>query len=395
MKQAITLVLLLSLSLSHVCAQSLRELQEQRKKTEASIALTNKLLNSNSKSKNQELSNIKLLSRKINYRKSLISNIEKENKSLEKLIYEKEITIESYSQDLAEMKDNYAELLQYMWTRRSSHDQLMYVLAGEDIAQIYRRFRYMSEFSAHQKSQALAIQDMNTRLVLEKDSLSAKKEQQTRLLTKYDKETKQLDAEQKSKSKKVDNLKSKERELKKQLAEQQKKRDKLKKFVDNLIAEEAKKAAKDASGKLKLTPEQKLTSSKFVGNKGKLPWPVSSGIVVEKYGQHTHEVYSRVKVQNDGIDIRTEKGGNARSIFDGKVISINALPGYNKGIIIQHGEYYTFYANLTQVYVKKGDQVSTKQKIGKVFTDSKGASTIHFQVWKGMNKQNPQHWISK
>lgn len=390
------LLLIIAISFcSSLQAQSLRELQEQRKKTEASIALTNKLLQQNSKSKNQELSNLNLLSRKISYREKLINDIGKETDELKNIIALKEETIDSYSTDLDQMKAEYAELLQYIWVRRSVHQQLMYVLAGKDITQVYRRFRLLNEYSNYQKTQAEAIEELALRLSEERDSLYAKRQQQTQLLDRYSRENKKLSTEKKSRQKNISQLKRKESNLKKQLIAQQKERDKLKKFVDKLIAEEARKASKNAKGKMELTPEQKLTSDKFAGNKGKLPWPVASGIITEKYGKHQHEVYKRVEVENDGIDIRTDQGSSARAIFEGTVTSVNALPGYNKGVIIRHGEYYTFYANLSEVYVKKGDKVSTKQNIGKVFTDSKSNTTIHFQVWKGMNKQNPQYWLSK
>lgn len=402
MKQAILFLFLLTYTLSTVNAQSLKELQEQRQKTEESIALTNKMLEKNSKSKNQELSNLKLLSRKITYREKLISDINKETAQLEKVISEKELTIGSYNTDLEVMKANYAELIQYIWTRRSSYDQMMYVLAGKDVGQIYRRFRYLNEFSAYQKSQATAIQDLSQRLIIEKDSLEIQRNEQKTLLKKYSTETKKLEGEQNSKSKKVDSLKKQEKTLKRQLIAEQKKRNDLKKFVEKLIAEEARKANKDTSGKMKLTPEQELTSNQFADNKGKFPWPVANGVIDEPFGKHKHEVYSRVEVDNIGVDIRTGKGSNARSIFDGKVTSVIALPGYNKGVIVQHGKYFTFYANLSEVYVKKGDIVSTKQKIGKVYADNNGISIIHFEVYKytpektnPMVNQNPQLWLSK
>lgn len=395
MKQAISILFLLFFAINISDAQSLKELQEQRKKTEESIALTNKMLEKNSKTKNQELSNLKLLSRKIAYRKTLISDISNETKELEKIIAEKELAIASYNTDLEAMKANYAELVQYIWTRRSSYDQLMYVLAGEDIAQVYRRLRYLKEFSSYQKAQATAIQDLSLRLIVEKDSLEIQKDEQAALLVKYNDETQNLAGEQDQKKNKVKSLEKEEKKLTKQLVAQQKKRDELKKFVDKLIAEEAKKARKGTSGSMQMTPEQKLTSTQFAGNKGKLPWPVASGIVYEPYGKHKHEVYSRVQVENDGVDIKTESGSNARSIFEGEVTSVVAFPGYNKGVIVRHGEYLTLYANLKEVYVKKGDKVSTKQTLGKIFTDSSGNTIIQFQVWKGMTNLNPQLWLSK
>ncbi len=395
MKHYISLLIILVFAFQQINAQSLRELQEQRKKTEESIALTNKLLEQNSKTKDQELSNLNLLSKKISYRKKLISDIDKETDELQNIILIKEQTIENYSADLEVMKADYAQLLQYIWTRRSKQDQLMHVLAGKDITQVYRRFRYLNEFSQYQKTQAQSIEELTIHLRNERDSLSAKRNEKAQLLTRYSTETQKLNSEKEDKQKNVSQLKKDEKKLIKQLVAHQKERDKLKAFVAKLIAEEARKATKTVSGKMELTPEQKLTSNKFADNKGKLPWPVASGIIAEKYGKHTHDIYKQVEVENDGIDIRTENGSNARALFEGIVTSVNALPGYNKGIIIRHGEYYSFYANLSEVYVKKGDRVSTKQKIGKVFTDSKQQTIIHFEVWKNFSKQNPELWICK
>ncbi len=388
-------LLFLSLIVLPVDAQSLSELQAQRKKTEENIALTNKLLNQNSKNKNQELSNIKLLSRKIAYREKLITDIDKETSALSANIELKSDVINSYEQDLEKMKTSYAELLQYMWTRRSTYDQIMYVLSGQDVTQIYRRLRYIQEFAEHQKAQATAIQELSHRLTIEKDSLTQQKNHKVELQNKYNSETIKLQGEQSSKQKQVASLSKKEKELKKQLDAQQKKRNELKKVVDKLIAEAAKKATKTEGGKLNLTPEQKLTSSQFAGNYGKLPWPVASGIIIEKFGKHKHEQLSRVEVENDGIDIRTDNGSNARAVFDGEVTTVAALPGYNKGVIIRHGEYYSFYANLSEVYVKKGDFVNTKQNIGKIYTDTHGKTLIHFRIYKEMTKLNPENWLSK
>lgn len=395
MKQTILFLFFLLFSVGAINAQTLSDLQKQRKKTEESIALTNKMLKKNNQSKNQELSNIKLLSRKISYREKLITDIDNEIRELERIIAEKETTIASYSTDLEKMKTDYAELLKYIWTRRSTYNQLMYVLAGQDITQIYRRFRYLQEFSSHQKAQATAIQELSNRLIIEKDSLQIQKEEQNQLLAEYSSETKKLQGEQKNKKKQIASLRKNEKKLKRKLKQQQQKRDELKKFVDKLIAEETRIAKKNNKGKLQLTPEQQLTSDKFAGNKGKLPWPVISGIIDEPYGKHTHEVFSRVEVENDGIDIRTDAGSDVRTVFDGEVKCVVAIPGYNKGVIVQHGEYFSFYVNLSEVYVKKGDRVNTKQKLGKIYIDKDKKSIFHFEIWKNKSKQNPQLWLCK
>lgn len=395
MKHAIAVIIFFIIFLSSAHSQTLSELQKEREKTEASIALTNKLLKETNKNKNQELSNIKLLSSKISYRKKLISNIHKETAEMNRLIASKETLIKDNTQKLSDMKQEYAKLIQHMWTHRSHYDRWMYVLAGEDIAQIYRRFRYLNEFTKYQESQAKSIQELTAELSIEKNNLATQKKERIGLITVYSEESNKLKTEQETKSSFINSLDSKEKKLLKELKAQQKRNKELEQFVNKLITKESNKTKKDASGKMALTPNQKITSSQFADNKGKLPWPVANGVLDESYGTHAHEVYKRVKIENIGIEIRTDKGSKARSVFNGEVTSVMALPGFNKGVIIRHGEYLTLYANLTEVYVKVGDQVKTKQDIGKIFTDKNGKTSVAFQVYKEKIKQNPQLWLSK
>ena len=77
------------------------------------------------------------------------------------------------------------------------------------------------------------------------------------------------------------------------------------------------------------------------------------------------------------------------------------LPGSNKkAVIVRHGEYFSVYGNLQQVFVKKGDKVGLKQDIGVVFTDEvKFKTESHLEIWKvtegGTVKLNPQKWITQ
>ena len=135
-------------------------------------------------------------------------------------------------------------------------------------------------------------------------------------------------------------------------------------------------------------------STDFAKNKGKLPWPVEQGFVSEKFGVNVHPVFKQVKLSNDGITITTSKNANVRSVFGGVVTEIMFIPGYNNVVIIRHGSYLTVYSNLVEVSVKKGDNVKTKQVIGKLSANEKSNSTLNFQVWKDKDKLNPQLWLA-
>ena len=184
-------------------------------------------------------------------------------------------------------------------------------------------------------------------------------------------------------------------EIKKKQREQRKINDKIEKIIRDEIAKSNKKSGKKSSGFV-LTAEAKLLAVEFEGNKGKLPWPVERGFVSRRYGKQKHPTLAGIYVESNGVRITTEKGGRARAVFDGIVMLIQKTSGNKKAVYIQHGNYITLYNNLESVQVKKGDKVSTKQIIGKIYTDKITNRTIlKFQIWKNTTRLNPSSWIYK
>ena len=58
------------------------------------------------------------------------------------------------------------------------------------------------------------------------------------------------------------------------------------------------------------------------------------------------------------------------------------------------GDFITVYSNLKEVYVKVEDKVTTKQNIGSILYDDDDAKTLlHFEIWKGQTKLNPEDWL--
>ena len=137
-------------------------------------------------------------------------------------------------------------------------------------------------------------------------------------------------------------------------------------------------------------------AASFTNNKGKLPWPVKNGILAKKYGKQQHPQLPNVTTFNSGVEIATAKNGIARAVFEGEVMQIQQLKGANKAIYIQHGNYITIYNNMATVLVKKGDKVSTKQKLGTIYTNPvTGKTLLKFLIYKNLNKMNPADWVYK
>ena len=152
----------------------------------------------------------------------------------------------------------------------------------------------------------------------------------------------------------------------------------------------------DTKGGYAMTKAEKRLSDDFASNKGRLPYPVSGRhTIVAAFGEQQHQELKYVRTNNSGIDIQTAPGTDARAVFNGEVTRVFVVPGYNNSVIVRHGNYLTVYSNLSQVYVKAGDKVSTRQAIGKIFTDTEdgNATILHFQLWKEKTKLNPAPWL--
>jgi septal ring factor EnvC (AmiA/AmiB activator) len=185
-----------------------------------------------------------------------------------------------------------------------------------------------------------------------------------------------------------------------QIKTKQKEASKIDKQIEKLIREamassNTKAGKSKASGSFALTPEAKALAANFTSNKGKLPWPVEKGVKRMGYGTQPHPIVKSATIQSNGIRIATNKAAKARAVFDGEVLKVMRLKGIPPIVVIQHGNYSTVYKNISKVYVKKGDKVTTNQEIGEVFTNSNGQTILSFSVFKDGKTQNPEYWIAR
>jgi murein DD-endopeptidase MepM/ murein hydrolase activator NlpD len=75
-------------------------------------------------------------------------------------------------------------------------------------------------------------------------------------------------------------------------------------------------------------------------------------------------------------------------------VSVFAVPGNGNAVMLKHGDYYSTYSNLEQVSVKRGDNVKSAAQLGTVGKDSNtGNYLLHFEIWEGKNKENPEDWL--
>ena len=396
-------MLLLVLSWAVAFGQNKAELENQKKQLLKDIEFTNKLLNETAANKKATLNELNLLSSKINKRQQLINTILREVELVQKQIDETKGVVKALEDDLKRLKDEYAKMLYYTYKNQSQYDRLMFILSSEDFNQAYKRIKYFQQYAKHRQQQAEAIEDVKKALESRTEELADKKMKMAYLVEDKEKEKIQLSTEKEQQDKMVLTLKQKESQLRKDL--EQKKRDakKLEKAIARIIEEEIRKAkekaAKDNTATttksgFALTPKELELSGQFADNEGKLPWPSERGVITSYFGEHPHPTLPSIKIENNGIDITTDKGTKARAVFEGTVSAVVSIPGAHKAVIVRHGEFLSVYANLEDVVVKMGDKLSVKQEIGTVVTGREDEKTIlHFEIWKGATKLNPSKWI--
>lgn len=401
----------------NLSAQKTKEqLQKEKQQIEKDIRYTNKLLNETKRSQQTSTNQIVLIKKKIEQQEKLINTISYEVNAIDRDILENEKTIKHLDEQLIKLKNEYAKMIYYAYKNRRNYDRLMFVLSSDNFNQAYRRIRYFQQYSQYRQRQAVLIVETQEDIHKRNEDLLFLKNQKQELLNTQQHEKTKLAKEQEGKSKVLNDLKSKEQDLVRTLRQKEQANREIQAAIQRIIQEEIRKAEEKrraeaakakAQGKeststskpattFALTPEETQLSTNFASNKGKLPWPVEKGVISVPYGDNKHPVLPGVVTTNNGIDIATTQGATARVVFEGVVLNVITLPLGTKGIIVKHGEYLSVYANLSNVSVKAGDKVKTKQNIGTVYTNTnEGKTEIHFELWKNQTKQNPTHWIAK
>jgi len=407
----IGVVALLMLVTFNIYAQKSKEkLQSDKKKIESEIAETNKLLKETKKKKQVSLDQIMILNNKINQRQKLINTINSEILTLESKISTNCKETSQLSEKQKKLKEEYAKMIVYAYKNRNASSRLMFLFASSSVNQAYLRLKYLQQYNAYRKKQVELITNTSKKL---NENISQLKNIQTDKTVKRKKSEDEelvLAKEKIEKNDAVKKLLQKEKELKIAIKQKQTEAKKLQQSIETIITAEINKAtaAKSkttvttktnvkvslTSKELGLSEAEIKLSDNFSTNKGKLPWPTDKGIVVSTFGVHPHPVLNDIKIKNNGIDISASNGSKARAVFDGKVTGIVSIPGSGKAVIIRHGEYLTVYSNLSNVYVKTGDTVKTKQSIGLINTDEEENKTeMHFEIWFGKVLTDPENWL--
>ncbi|MCL2097258.1 MAG: peptidoglycan DD-metalloendopeptidase family protein [Bacteroidales bacterium] len=392
MRQTFHIILFCVISCTFLQAQSIADLNKRRKKAETEIAYIDKLLKANTQKQKSELAQLNLTRQKLVQRKELIASIDLQIRVVEQELKSKNNHVSELQTHLDGLKESFKNLLYQAYKYRDSRSWLMFILSSDDFGMAYRRWQYFKRLSEHINEVVANIKTTSLKINTEISSLTQKRQELNNFLGEKQNEVNKLQKEEQSVETLIKSLSGKEQQLKKEAEAQRKEINRINTSIERIIAEEAKKQQKRESANL---PVDRALTANFENNRNNLPWPVRKGVVIDKFGEHAHPVYKGIKINNHGIDISTESGSKALSIFNGNVIKTFTVPVMNNCVLVQHGNFFSLYCKLGAVQVKVGDKINAGQEIGSILTTNEGGTVLHFELWKGTQKLNPELWLAK
>ena len=435
---AISLLMLLSFAVFSQTTQ-IENLRKQQKDLQEDIKQTNKLFLDVKKVTTTLLDRIALINKQIASRKEIMALQRREVDELEKEQARLESEIKRLNEELERKKDDYANAVRVMQANRSGQNELIFILSGKSFGESLRRMQYLKNYSQWRRGQANEIKAQNEKIKVKIADLDQAKVDRLKAINAIKEEQEKLQQEESTRQSEMKEARGKQQDLQKKLQAKQQQAKKLDGQISKLIAEEVARQEREAEARRKAEAAERARreaakkktdkdvavkdkdavsdvkqaepkvevsrssvdesfnlSKDFVANRGKLPMPVTgTSSIVSQFGVNKHTEWN-ISTNSNGIDIKAQKDASIRAVFDGEVSKIFPFAGMNTCVIVRHGEYYTFYANIFDIYVKPGDKVKTGQSLGRIYTDpDSGIATMHFQLWQKTTKLNPAPWLRR
>lgn len=385
------LILMFALSFSATAQKKTKgQLQKEKQQSVDRIKEVEKILTETNAKKKNTLGELTALNQRIIEQQNLLNSIKREISLLNTEIRENNDIIDVLDDDLEKLKKEYSAMLFAAQKASNSTTRLTFLFSSESFDQLVMRLRYMEQYGETRKLQAQLIAQVQAELGSQVKQIEGKREEKNKLLQEGENENRNLASLKRQHSNLVRALEKEEKQLKRDLEDTKKALAVLDRKINDIIKEEMEREALALKGSRSVSV---ALSASFEENKNKLPWPVSTGFISQRFGRQNHPVLKGIVTQNDGVNIQTKENEKVKSIFEGEVRGIAFIPTFGRSVIINHGEYYSVYTGLKEVYVKTGQKVTTNQEIGQINSNNEGISELRFQIRKQFTPLDPQAWL--
>ena len=376
-------------------SQSKKLLEKQKIEIQNEIKVIEQKLSNSSKKKGVIISNAEDLNYKIKLQQNLISNINNQLNLILNEIDDNEIQLSNLKNKELSLKEELAKMLLIGYKKKSNLNKLMFIFSSSSFQQAYKRIQYFKQYANFQSKTLSKIKITSSEIENVIIALDSQKTNKQFLINENENIKKELSIQYSDLNELIAKVNKDQKKYKNEIKQKQKLSREIDKKIEKLIREALANSKRNEGG-FKLSEEAQLISKNFNANKGRLPSPVIRGNVVLGFGKQPHPIVKTATIQSNGVRIRTSSDVEARTIFDGQVYSIIVSKNNSRTVLIQHGNFFTVYKNLSQTYVSKGDKLKTKEVIGKIATDPLNGQTIlSFSIFYNGVPQNPRTWIYK
>lgn len=381
-------IFLLGATTGHAQKKSKAQLQREKQQNLEKIQEVEKILSETKAKKTNTLGELTALNQRIIEQEKLIASIRQEINLLDREITENKDIIDALENDLEALKKEYAAMLFAAQKANNGTTRLAFLFSAPTFEQMIMRLRYMQQYGETRALQAEMITKVQEELGHQVTEIRSQRTEKSALLTDVVSENGRLEDLKKKQNQLVRSLEKEENKLKRDLERTREAIARLDRLIEEVIKDEIAREALTTR-----TTRNVSLSANFEENRNKLPWPVASGFISQKFGQQNHPVLKGIKIQNEGVHIQTRENEKVKCVFEGQVTSVAFVPAMGSAVLIKHGDYFTVYAGLKEVFVKAGQNVVIDQEIGRVSANSEGISELRFQIFKQMQPLDPQQWL--
>jgi septal ring factor EnvC (AmiA/AmiB activator) len=373
-----------------------KQLEAQKILIRKEIDQINSLIESSKKTSKNLANELEDLQLKISARDKLIRINNSQLNNLNNIIENQNERILNLQNNLERLKSEYSKIILSSYKKKSPELKLMFLFASENINQAFNRFQYFKQYSKYRKKQGEKIQNTQIEISKNIDSLEIRKKERQLIQNENQRVKSTLINEKNQQNRLFNNLLKEQKNYVSEINKKEKQAKLIENEIQNLIRLAIAETNNNSSNSFALTPEGRLISSNFELNKGRLPWPVKSGVITRRFGTQPHPIVKTTTINSNGISITTSPNSIAYSVFDGEVLSVYGFSGGNPGVLIRHGKYISNYQNLSTIFVKKGDKIKANEEIGIIFTNSSNGKTIlKFNIFNELKPENPSNWLDR
>lgn len=320
----------------------------------------------------------------------LLSQLRRDEVELQKTIGTTRRELESLGTELQFLREQYARYVVSVYAGGPERD-IELLLASRSLNQASIRNEYLKRFTAQRKADVGRI--LAKRREIEEVEARAQQEltEERRLIALKGAEEERLASLAEDRRTLLNRIRRDKSQLQREIERKNSAARDLEDMITRLIESERAREER-ALGEAK-TPPAIPPGTGFDGRKGRLRWPVSEGRIVARFGNQRHPTLKTV-TQNTGIDIAVRSGSPVMAVARGEVATIWWLPSFGNLVILNHyGGYRTVYSHLAEIHVAEGQEVADGEVIGES-GESVDGPRLHFEIWKGKEKQNPETWLS-